>query len=144
MSTSKGWSSQSSVRKDLESSNIEAIPQDTNHSSVVRIGRRVAKKYRDEAQKFWNKVLWTDETKIDLLPKWWKSQSVEKEGICSWSKTYKLICEARWRKCHGLGSHGCFWSGSLIFTDDVTHDDSSRMNSEVYKKHSAYRETCPN
>ena len=24
--------------------------------------------------------------------------------------------------------------GSLIFIDDVTHDDNSRMNSEVYKK----------
>ena len=23
---------------------------------------------------------------------------------------------------HGLGLHGCFWSGSLIFIDDVTHD----------------------
>ena len=25
------------------------------------------------------------------------------------------------------------WVGSLIFIDDVTHDDSNRMNSEVYK-----------
>ena len=31
-------------------------------------------------------------------------------GESSWSKTYKLICEARWRKCHGLGLHGCLWS----------------------------------
>ena len=26
--------------------------------------------------------------------------------------------------------------GSFIFCNDVTHDGSSRMNSEVYKKHS--------
>ena len=43
---------------------------------------------------FESKVLWNDETKINLY------QSVEKEGICSWSKTYELICEAQWMKCH--------------------------------------------
>ena len=71
----------------------------------------IQKKYRGEPQTFWNKDLWTDETKINPQPKWRKGQSVETEGICSWSKTYKFICEARWRKCHGLALHGRFWSG---------------------------------
>ena len=44
---------------------------------------------------------------------------MEKEKNC-----YKLICEACWRKCHGLGVRG-----SLIFIDD----GSSRMNSQVYR-----------
>ena len=41
----------------------------------------------------------------------WTYQSVEKEGICSWSKRYKLICEARWRKCHGCfcGLPNLYW-----------------------------------
>ena len=30
---------------------------------------RFAKKYRDEPQKFWSKVLWADETKINLYQK---------------------------------------------------------------------------
>ena len=52
------------------------------------------------------------------------------EGICSGSKTYKLVCEARWRKCHDLAASGV---GSLIFIDDITHEGGSRINSEVYK-----------
>ena len=28
----------------------------------------------------------------------------------SWSKTYKLICEARWRKCHGLAATLLEWA----------------------------------
>ena len=36
------------------------------------------------------------------------------------------------RKCHGLGLHGCLWR-QWILIDDVTHDGSSRMNSEEFK-----------
>ena len=42
----------------------------------------------------------------------------------------KLICEAWWRNCHGWTCMAASGVGSLIYIYDVTHDGSSRMNSE--------------
>lgn len=52
--------------------------------------------------------------------------SVEEERICSWFKPYKLICEGRVRACVCITTSR---TGSLIFIDAVTQDDSSRMSS---------------
>ena len=89
--------------EDLESRDIEAIPQESE-------GRITICK---EVQRWAAKVL--EQTFIGLMRTRWTSTnvkaSVEKEGIYSCSKTYMLFCEVRWRKCLGLGLHGCFWSG---------------------------------
>ncbi len=37
---------------------------------------------------------------------------------------------AWWRWCHGMGMHDCLWDNS---TDDLMHDDSSRIHLEGYK-----------
>ena len=135
--------------EDLESSNIEAIPQDANHSSVVRIGRRDYNLQRSTEMS--HKVL--EQSFMRLMrprltsTKVMERQSVRKKGSAHDPKHMSSSVK------HGGGSvmawalHGCFWVGSLIFIDDVTHDGSSRMNSEVYKNilyMPTYREMHPN
>ena len=90
-----------------QSCNTEAIPPDASHSFLVRIGRlQFAKNYRDEPQKFWNKVLWTDENKINQSgnAKVWRkntstqdpkhtSSSVKHGGEVSWLGLAWLLLE---------------------------------------------------
>ena len=82
--------SQSTIYKeDLERSNMEVIPQDASHSSVVRICRRdynLQRRTEVIHKRSGGKFLWTDETDINLY------QSDGKTTI--WRKR---ICEARWR-----------------------------------------------
>ena len=83
-------------KEDLEGSKIEAIPQDANHSSVVRIGRQDYNlQSTSMSHKSWNKVLWTEYTKIN-----------GGGSVIAW------VCMA----ASGVGS--------LIFIDDVTHAGS--------------------
>ena len=69
-----------------------------------------------EPQTFRNKVLWTNETKINLYQNDGKAKVWRKKGhATAWA------CTA----ASGVDS--------LIFIDDETHDSSARMNSEVYE-----------
>lgn len=92
-----------------------------------------AKKHRDQPQKFWNKVVWTDETKINLYQSDGKAKVWRKKGSAYDPKHTSSSVK------HGGGSvmaWACMaasGTGSLVFIDDVTHDGSSRMNSDVYK-----------
>ena len=110
--------------------NIEAIPQDANHSSVVRI-----RKWDDNLQRriFTEishkiSVLWTDETKINLYQSDGKAELWRKKGSAHDPKHTSSSVK------HGGGSvmaWACMAAsgvGSLILTDDITHDVCSRMN----------------
>ena len=94
---------------------------------------KFAIKYRDKAQKLWDKVLWTDETKINLYQSDGKANVWRKKGSAHDTKHTSSSVK------HGGGNvmaSACMASsgtGSLIFIDDVTHDGSSKMNSEVYR-----------
>ncbi len=98
----------------------EATPEDANHSLSRRIG--------DEPQKFWDKVLWTD----------FMDQSDGKAKV--WRKKDPLMIPNIQAHLKHSGGNVMAWAfiassgtGSLIFINDVTHDGSSKINSEVYR-----------
>lgn len=64
---------------------------------IRRPGWIFAKTYRDQPQRFGNRVSRTDESEIHLHQKWWKGQSVENERICSRSKWNGLTHDGRQR-----------------------------------------------
>ena len=78
-----------------------------------------ANKYRDEPQKFWNKVLWTDETNINLYQSDGKAKVWRKKGSAHNPKLASSSVK------HGGGSvmaWACMAAsgvGSLIFIHDV-------------------------
>ena len=92
-----------------------------------------AKKHVKEPVQFWNNILWTDETKINLYQNDGKRRVWRKEGTAQDPKHTTSSVK------HGGGSvmaWACMaanGTGSLIFIDDVTADKSSRMDSEVFR-----------
>jgi len=92
-----------------------------------------AKKHLKKPAQFWNSILWTDETKINLYQNDGKKKVWRRIGTAHDPKHTTSSVK------HGGGSvmaWACMASngtGSLVFIDDVTKDRSSRMNSEVYR-----------
>lgn len=73
-------------------------------------------------------LLWTHETKVNLYQsEWWQDKSMEKERNTSWCEAYDIICQKRWR------NKTLPYMVPTAFTDDVTGNRSSRVNSEVYR-----------
>ncbi len=101
--------------EDFMNKSTEATPEDANHSLARRIG--------DEPQ-----VLWTD----------FMDQSDGKAKV--WRKRDLLMIPNIQAHLKHSGGNVMAWAciassgtGSLIFINDVTHDGSSKMNSEVYR-----------
>ncbi len=99
----------------------EATPEDANHSLARRIG--------DEPQKFWDKVLWTD----------FMYQSDGKAKV--WRKKDLLMTPNIQAHLKHSGGNVMAWAfiassgtGSLIFSNDVTHDGSriAKKNAKVW------------
>ncbi len=106
--------------EDFMNKSTEATPEDANHSLVRRIG--------DEPQNFWDNVLWTD----------FMDQSDGKAKV--WRKKDLLMFPNIQAHLKHSGGNVMAWAfiassgtGSLIFINDVTHDGSSKINSEVYR-----------
>ncbi len=91
-----------------------------------------AKRHLKKPSQFWNNILWTDETKINLY------QSDGKRRVWRRKVTAHDPKHTTSSVKHGGGSvmaWACMaasGTGSLVFIDDVTADKSSRMNSEVF------------
>ena len=91
------------------------------------------KNHLKEPVQFWNNILWTDETKINLYQNDGKRRVWRREGTAHDPKHTTSSVK------HGGGSvmaWACMaanGTGSLVFIDDVTADKSSRMNSEVFR-----------
>ena len=85
---------------------------------------------------FWEKVLWTDETKINMF------QSDSKRTVWRRAKRQKTqrttlhLCETWWRKWDSLGMYmAAKGPGDLIFIEDMTETNSPIMGSNTYRKH---------
>ena len=82
---------------------------------------------------FWNMILWTDETRMNLHQKitkirvWRKTERVHDPKHTTTSVKLAGASVMAWACMAANGT------GSLVFIDDVTADRSSRMNSEVYR-----------
>lgn len=128
--------SKTTIRRRVHQQNFRGYT--TRCKSLVSLKNRTArlqfaKMYLKEPVEFWNKVLWTDETKINLYQSDGKRKVWRKKGTAHDPKYTTSSVK------HGGGSviaWACMattGTGSLVFIDDVTNDGSSRMNSEVYR-----------
>ncbi len=92
-----------------------------------------AKRHLKKPSQFWNNILWTDETKINLYQSDGKRRVWRRKGTAHDPKHTTSSVK------HGGGSvmaWACMaasGTGYLVFIDDVTADKSSRMNSEVFR-----------
>ncbi len=84
-----------------------------------------------------SRVLWTDETKINLYLSDGKRKCGEKKKLQMIA--YSLICKAWWRWCYGMGIHGCLWNRPLNFNDDLMYDDSGRNEFGRVQNHLGYQ-----
>ncbi len=123
-------------REDFTRVNTEGSPQDVN--PLVSLKNRkarleFAKRHLKKPSQFWNNILWTDETKINLYQSDGKRRVWRRKGTAHDPKHTTSSVK------HGGGSvmaWACMaasGTGSLVFIDDVTADKSSRMNSEVFR-----------
>lgn len=94
-----------------------------------------ARKRLKKPPMFWNKILWTDETKINFYQTDGKRKVWRKKGmlmLCSQSKAHHIKCQTWWSGVMTWAYMAANGMGSLEFID-VTADRSSQMNSEVFK-----------
>lgn len=98
-------------QSDFESRITEVTPKEANLSSAARLGKarlEFANKYRDELEKFCNKVLWTVETKINFYQSDGKAKVGRKGGSADDPK--HTLSSFKHGGGHDLGLLGCFWS----------------------------------
>ena len=94
-----------------------------------------AKQHLKKPLQFWNNILWTDETNINLYQNDGKRRVWRRKGTAHVPKHTTSSVK------HGGGSvmaWACMTAnetGFLVFIDDVTADKSSRMNSEVFRQY---------
>ncbi len=120
--------------KDFMITSTEATPEDANHSLARRIGSPGWNLYRDEPQKFWDNVLWTDETKINLYQSDEKATVWRKKGSAHDPKHTSSSEKDSGGNVMAWACMASSGTGSLIFIDYVTHDGSSKINSKVHRK----------
>ena len=86
---------------------------------------KFAKQHLKKPLQFWNNILWTDETKINLYQN--DTRTAHDPKHTTSSVKHGGGCVMAWACMAASGT------GSLVFIDDVTADKSSRMNSEVFR-----------
>ena len=93
-----------------------------------------AKKHADKPVSYWEKILWTDETKINMF---------QSDGRCTVWRPRNKAEDPKYTSAsvkHGGGSvmaWACISAkgpGDLVFIDDITEDGSSIMDGNTYRK----------
>ncbi len=69
------------------------------------------RKHLKKPPMFWNKIIWTDETKISLYQTDGKRKVWRKLSNSSRSKARHFKCQTWWRQCYDMGMYGCQWNG---------------------------------
>uniref|UniRef100_A0A8C5Q2J1 Transposase Tc1-like domain-containing protein n=1 Tax=Leptobrachium leishanense TaxID=445787 RepID=A0A8C5Q2J1_9ANUR len=128
--------SKSTIKRRLRQSEYRGFT--TRYKPLVSLKNRkarleFAKQRLTKPLQLWNKILWTDETKINLYQSDGKRKVWRRKGTAHDPKHTTSSVK------HGGGSvmaWACMaanGTGSHVFIDDVTGDKSSRMNSEVFR-----------
>ncbi len=128
--------SKSTIKRSLHQSEYRGFT--TRCKSLVSLKNRkarleFAKRHLKKPSQFWNNILWTDETKINLYQSDGNRRVWRRKGTAHDPKHTTSSVK------HGGGSvmaWACMaasGTGSLVFIDDVTADKISRMNSEVFR-----------
>ena len=92
------------------------------------------KKYLNKTPAFWKKVLWTDETKVNLFQCDGKQKVWRKKNMANNYKHTSATVKhgggsvMAWACCATSGT------GSIVFLDDVLEDGQKTMDSKVYQK----------
>ncbi len=92
-----------------------------------------AKRHLKKPSQFWNNILWTDETKINLYQSDGKRRVWRRKGTAHDPKHTTSSVKHGGGRVMAWACMAASGTGSLVFIDDVTADKSSRMNSEVFR-----------
>ncbi len=92
-----------------------------------------AKRHLKKASQFWNNILWTDETKINLYQSDGKRRVWRRKGTAHDPKHTTSSVKNGGGSVMAWACMAASGTGSLVFIDDVTADKSSRINSEVFQ-----------
>lgn len=92
-----------------------------------------AKQHLKKPSQFWNNILWTDETKINLYQSDGKRRVWRRKGTAHDPKHTTSSVKHDGGSVMAWACMAANGTGSLVFIDDVTADKSSRMNSEVFR-----------
>ena len=98
-----------------------------------RMRLQFAQKYQNEPTAFWNRVLGTDETKINMFQSDGKAHVWRKRGKAEDPKNTTMSVKFGGGGVQAWASISSSGTGSLVFIDDVTDDGSSIMTSAVFR-----------
>ncbi len=113
--------SKSTIKRRLHQSNCRGFTTRCKQGQI-----RLCQKHLKMPDQFLKIILWTVKIKTTCT----RMTGRKKSWNSSWSKAHNIICETWWMmEWACMASSG---TGLLVFSDNVTEDRSSRMNSEVY------------
>uniref|UniRef100_A0AAX7V033 Transposase Tc1-like domain-containing protein n=1 Tax=Astatotilapia calliptera TaxID=8154 RepID=A0AAX7V033_ASTCA len=92
-----------------------------------------AKRHLKKSSQFWNNILWTDETKINLYQSDGKTRVWRTKGTAHDPKHTTSSVKHGGVSVMAWACMAASRTGSFVFIDDVTVDKSSTMNSEVFQ-----------
>lgn len=92
-----------------------------------------ARKHLKKPPQFWNQILWTDETKINLYQNDGKKKEWRRKGTAQDLRHKTSAVKHDGGSVMAWACMAANGTGLLVFTVDVTAFRSSKMNSEVYR-----------